>query len=284
MRVEEEGQEQEDPRQILIWRLSSQCCTTVVSQSSLPHKCFISSVRLRVTHLASLLPLSLSLPCPIDPKSTGKIDIKEFLVTMVAFHDTTNDLNNDPPPQPYDLFFTEDPPPPFQDTIPSLPCPSATAPLATVPSTDDNGPCSGLDSEQQEDDEEHIRFYFNMFDYDSTGLIQLDEMKIMIRRIFVDLMNSASSSSASSASSPSSAATSTRVHDPPINFLEGQSSSSSPRDDDLTAVPSVADIEIMFENILQHSDINAKEAINYQEFKLFYNNLFTNSSKIIRKR
>jgi hypothetical protein len=218
---------------------------------------------------------------------------------MVAFHDTTNDLSHDPPPQPNDLFSTEDLSS-FQDTA-TTPCSAlALAPLPTVPSSDD-GPCSGpsrlglLDVTEQSEEDELIRFYFNMFDYDSTGKIQLDEMKIMIRRIFVDLMNSSSpvgappfTSSPSVSVSPSSA--SFTKPSPSLSQHQHQRLSSpstaakAAAHDALTAVPSEADIEIMFENILQHSNINAKKTINFQEFKLFYNNLFTNSSKITRKR
>jgi serine/threonine protein kinase len=261
----------------------------------------------------SLLPSLLSLltphSCPpppflpaIDPKSTGKIDIKEFLITMVAFHDTANDTMADRPPQPHDLFSADEPSFDFQNFSPSPDSrhhssdngndpPSTGLGGLVAPSrgkiVDESeggrgGEGGGGDGErnrgkqedqdwedEEDEDDEHIRFYFNMFDFDHTGKIELDEMKIVIRCIFADLVNNQQQSS----SSPSSSALPTP-----------RRSSSSQQYPPLTSVPTLSDIEMMFENILQHSNINSKKnSIDYQEFKLFYRNLFLASSSIVHK-
>jgi hypothetical protein len=140
----------------------------------------------------------------VDPKKTGKIDLKEFLITMVAFRDTTN----------------------------------------TTPDHDPSHPSSPVEIQLDEKDheEELIQFYFNMFDFENTGQIALDEMKIVVRCIFADKYN----------------------HDKDTT--------------DPNELPTANDIETMFENVLELSDLKTKETINYEEFKLFYSNLFIPSS------
>ena len=86
---------------------------------------------------------------------------------------------------------------------------------------------------EEENEDKLIRFYFNMFDFENTGKIALDEMKIVIRCIFADKSNVG----------------------------------------DVNDQPTAYDIERMFELLLNRSDIKSNETINFNEFKLFYNNL-----------
>lgn len=85
----------------------------------------------------------------------------------------------------------------------------------------------------EEEEDKLIRFYFNMFDFDNTGKIELDEMMIVVRCIFADKSNGI----------------------------------------DVNDQPTANDIESMFELLLNRSDIKSNETINFDEFKLFYKNL-----------
>lgn len=207
------------------------------------------------------------------------MDLKEFLMTMVAFHDTANNMM-DEPPQANDLFSSDDLNLQSNQFNQSSVVPGS---LASYDSTGQRTEHVSIPHQRVGDDEErvsdpendeHIRFYFNMFDFDNTGKIELDEMKIVIRCIFADLINQENRPTSSILTHQLSRHSSSHsIHSSPLR---------SPYYD-LTSVPTLADIELMFENILQHSNINSKKSINYEEFKVFYNNLFINSSTIIHR-
>lgn len=194
---------------------------------------------------------------------------------MVAFHDTANDTMIDSPPQPHDLFSSDDPfdiPTFSPESRPHSSDNDFTEPGLTVSGpaassrgkfVDENEGIKATTSDGEENDE-HIRFYFNMFDFEHSGKIELDEMKIVIRCIFADMVNNQQQQPV-------------HPHRPVSSLTHDYS---SPQQD---TVPTIHDIEMMFENILQYSNINSKKTINYEEFKLFYHNLFLNSSSIVHK-
>ncbi len=90
---------------------------------------------------------------------------------MVAFRDTTEQIHQQQSSfhiNTTGVNFSVEP------TIPSPHCPQPS------PSILSSGPL---------DEEEIIRFYFNMFDFDNTGTIDLDELKLVIRCICTDHSN-----------------------------------------------------------------------------------------------
>lgn len=65
---------------------------------------------------------------------------------------------------------------------------TSTSPVITV-STNQEGTLPIFNSKSFEDNEEIIRFYFNMFDFDNTGTIELEELKLVMRCICTDQSN-----------------------------------------------------------------------------------------------
>lgn len=108
------------------------------------------------TFVAAMLDCELAeLACPgvfniFDIDKTGTVDLKDFLVTMVAFRDAAGEMQ-------HESF-----------------------------SADGEGPQNEGDAFGPEEAESVSRFYFNMFDVNNTGYIDPEELKLAVSCLFAD--------------------------------------------------------------------------------------------------
>lgn len=96
-----------------------------------------------------------------------------------------------------------------------------------------------------EENEELVRFYFNMFDFDHSGTIGMDELKLVIRCICTDQQS---------------------------NAMGGTSSAP-------TILEEESDVEAMFAAMATKKN----ETIDYEEFKSFFYSLLVTSSTRSRR-
>jgi Ca2+-binding EF-hand superfamily protein len=138
-------------------------------------------------------------------KRTGRISMKDFLIAMVVFRNTTN-----------------------EELLNALP--SVAVPVATDEAEDEEG----------EEEREIIRFYFNLFDFHGTGAIGLDELKLVIRCFCSSAL-------------------------PVVALGETEDAHHAPG----VMVPTEDEIEAMFRTMKRER----REAINFEEFQIFYRTL-----------
>jgi hypothetical protein len=117
----------------------------------------------------------------------------------------------------------------FRDTTEPQPPPSLTPTVS---------PAAEVEVSAGEENEEMVRFYFNMFDFDRSGAIGLDELKLIIRCICTD-------------------------HDQQLT-----SPAAAP------ATVEESDVEAMFTAMATKNN----DSIDYEEFKSFYLSLLLSSS------
>ncbi|CAE7487487.1 CPK5, partial [Symbiodinium microadriaticum] len=112
------------------------------------------------TFVAAMMECDLKeLACPcvfniFDIDKTGTVDLKDFLVTMVAFRDAAR----------YSGDYAD----------------------ALLDRANADGSHSRDAKEAEDEDDSAARFYFNMFDVNHTGCIDQDEMKLAVSCLFAD--------------------------------------------------------------------------------------------------
>jgi Ca2+-binding EF-hand superfamily protein len=129
----------------------------------------------------------------------------------------------------------------FRDTTEPSPAPLSPARLPSSSSS------------PTEENEELVRFYFNMFDFDHSGAIGLDELKLVIRCICTDQQSNAVGGSTSSGPA----------------ILLGEESGEVEE----------SDVEAMFVAMATKKN----QTIDYEEFKSFYHALLVTSSTRSRR-
>jgi Ca2+-binding EF-hand superfamily protein len=161
--------------------------------------------------------------------------MKDFLIAMVVFRNTTNE----------ELFRTR--------------------PSASVGNLEEGQRQDEVEAGAEVEDEEQeiIRFYFDLFDFHGTGAIGLDELKLVIRCF------------CSSGVTQPGAALVLALEDTEGATTTGTGGVGAGGDGaPVAVVPSEDEIEAMFRTMKKEH----KEFITFEEFRLFYRTLLATRS------
>lgn len=166
-----------------------------------------------------------------DIDKTGTVDLKDFLVTMVAFRDAAAETSEEALSQP--------------GVSPERRRSSSHHPSSPRRGSVANGVVEDTECkvEEEDDPDSIVRFYFNMFDVNHTGVIDQEELKLAVSCLFADEQQKLAAAGKLDTSSP--------------HFQV-----------------SVPDIQALFEAI----DTGKTGTIDYEEFKAFYNTVLITST------
>jgi serine/threonine protein kinase len=149
------------------------------------------------TFVAAMIDCELpELACPcvfniFDIDKTGTVDLKDFLLTMVAFRDTAAEMEE----ENEEAQIT---PEKRRNSIAVGNSPRRSSVSSAVPMDDPES----KDENKDNDSDSIVRFYFNMFDVGHTGYIDPEELKLAVSCLFADEQQKLAATGQLNSSSP----------------------------------------------------------------------------------